>query len=123
MKAARAGDLPAVTALLDADAELVNARDADRKTALHHAATAGNLDVVKLLVERGADVSVRDRWNITPMGRAALHQHTPVAEYLAGAPGADKGEKGVAGMFLDHNIAIDKSNDAADGVDTSRPRK
>ena len=39
----------------------VDARDYDRRTALHLAASEGEYDVVKLLIENRAGINVRDR--------------------------------------------------------------
>ncbi|RIQ12435.1 ankyrin repeat domain-containing protein, partial [Jiangella rhizosphaerae] len=51
--------------------------------ALHHAAGAGALDVVKLLVEHGADVSARDdRFHLDAAGWADFFHHPDVAAYL-----------------------------------------
>lgn len=55
------GDLAAVRQALDADPCLIDVRhpnkDAwDERSALHCAAKYGHLDIVKLLVERGAEV-------------------------------------------------------------------
>jgi hypothetical protein len=52
-------------------------------TPLHQAALAGHLDVVKLLVERGARLDVRDiLFNGTPQGWAEHGEKTEVAAYL-----------------------------------------
>src|SRR4026209_16778 len=57
--AARAGDRPRVASLLDAGTS-VNASTKYGVSALGFAAEAGHFEVVKLLVERGADVNVAD---------------------------------------------------------------
>lgn len=41
----------------------VNSGDYDRRTALHIAASEGNMAAVRVLVKFGADVAARDRWN------------------------------------------------------------
>jgi hypothetical protein len=52
-------------------------------SALHYAAGAGELEVVELLVERGADRGVADpTYNITPHGWAAHFGRQKVADYL-----------------------------------------
>ena len=59
-------------------------------TPLHQAALAGHLDVVKLLVERGARLDVRDRiYQGTPLGWAEHGGQEEAAEYLKGV-GASK---------------------------------
>jgi ankyrin repeat protein len=54
-----------------------------RTTALHHAAMGGHLDMAKLLLELGADASIRDtEFNANPSGWAEYGEKTEVAEYL-----------------------------------------
>jgi ankyrin repeat protein len=54
-----------------------------RTTALHHAAMGGHLDMAKLLIELGADPSIRDtEFNANPSGWAEYSEKTEVAEYL-----------------------------------------
>ena len=69
--ASERGDLEAVRGLLDRQPNLVAARDESGATALHYAAFAGESDIVRLLLERGADVNARDaKFNATPAGWA-----------------------------------------------------
>jgi ankyrin repeat protein len=54
-------------------------------TPLHQAAWGGRLDVVRLLVERGARLDLRDRlYDGTPLDWAEHGQRTAIAEYLRG---------------------------------------
>ena len=57
-----------VVYLLQRDASLVNATDHSNDAPLHKAAQEGKSDVVKTLLDHGADVNARGR-----LGRAALH--------------------------------------------------
>jgi hypothetical protein len=69
--AVKSADIARVRELAAADPELVNARDEEGATALHHAAERGHRDVVRLLLENGAAINARDeRFNATPMGWA-----------------------------------------------------
>jgi len=57
--------------------------DSDNKTLLHEAAALGHLDIVRLLLERGANVN-----NESFGGEAAIHDawendHVAVVQYLA----------------------------------------
>lgn len=53
------------------------------RTALHHAAGAGDLDLVRLLVELGGDLTALDaEWSSTPLGWAEWFHQRAVAEYL-----------------------------------------
>ena len=82
LEAASSGRWDAIGFLLDAGF----AADVDDGGAspLHHAAGAGRLDVVKLLVEHGADTNRSDpNWHATPQGWAEYFRHRDVAEYLA----------------------------------------
>ena len=66
-----------------------NQADYDGRCALHLAACAGRLDVVKLLVEElGAVLDVADRWGGTPLDDAEREGQEHVAAYLLsrGAP-------------------------------------
>ena len=52
-------------------------------TPLHQAALGGHEDVVRLLVERGARLDMKDiLWRSTPEGWARHNGHTALAEYL-----------------------------------------
>ena len=57
--AAKEGDVLVVQEHIKKKKDVVNERDANGWTPLHEGARGGHLDVVKLLVENGADVSAR----------------------------------------------------------------
>lgn len=62
---AHQNDAAAVRKLLEEDPSLVHARDYDKRTPLHVASLHGWIDVVKCLLEFGADVNAQDRWKNT----------------------------------------------------------
>lgn len=64
MYLANEGDLKGIEELLD-DGTDVNFSDIDGRTALHVAACQGRADVVQLLLRRGAEVDLKDRWGST----------------------------------------------------------
>jgi ankyrin repeat protein len=69
--AAKQGNLERVNAILAADDRLVNQRDESGATPVHYAALHGHRHVVRLLVERGADVNSTDsQFGATPAGWA-----------------------------------------------------
>jgi ankyrin repeat protein len=95
--ACRVGDLPVVSAALDkmrleGTAEVaINAVDQDSgRTALHWAAAAGREQIVRLLLDRGADASQADResgW--LPLHSAASAGHLEVVKELLRAAGTE----------------------------------
>jgi ankyrin repeat protein len=69
--AAEAGLVDRVRQLLTEHPELLDARDADGATVLHHAAFHGHRELVQLLVASGADLNARDgQHHATPTGWA-----------------------------------------------------
>ena len=81
-EAARRGDAARVATLLDAGAD-VNARARYDMTALAFAADKGHLDVVRLLVERGAALDVPDTfYKARAIDLALGNGHRHVARYL-----------------------------------------
>lgn len=89
--AAMAGDLARVTALLQKGVP-IDAGARHGQTALYFAASKGRFDVVRLLVERGAQVDRRDRFfGSSPLDAALQGRHFEIARYLLakGAKGGD----------------------------------
>lgn len=65
--AARDGDSARLERLIANDPKAVSARDDHRLTPLHWAATNGHKDVMKLLLDRGADPNARTDLGMTPL--------------------------------------------------------
>eukprot|EP00897_Mesotaenium_endlicherianum_P005923 jgi/Mesen1/5359/ME000267S04506 len=70
----------------------VNAADYDRRTALHLAASEGQLESVRLLLDRGADANLKDRWGNTPLADARRSGYEEVAALLQARGGTDAGD-------------------------------
>jgi outer membrane protein assembly factor BamB len=82
-EAARTGDRAAVVRLLDSGVD-VNAATRYGVTALGFAADKGHLDIVKLLVERGANLDVTDAfYGSRPVDFARRGGHKAVIDFLA----------------------------------------
>ncbi len=87
-EAARQGDLARVDALLAAGVP-VDAAARHGQTALYYAAERGHLEVVRRLVERGADVNATERFfGWAPLVMALQNGHLEIARFLLGK-GAD----------------------------------
>jgi ankyrin repeat protein len=87
--AAKNGDTTALAALLDAHPEKLHLRDEPYEhTLLHLAAAGGHVDTVKLRLDRGLDVNVREQGDNTyAMHWAAAEGHLDVVRTLADAGG------------------------------------
>ncbi len=85
---AQNGDLEGVKALIEKNPELVNARDNDRRTPLHWACRGIHLEVMKFLVENGADVDAKDYGGNTALHYAAMSDAADAVLILTKA-GAD----------------------------------
>ncbi|KAL6878572.1 hypothetical protein J3F83DRAFT_767964 [Trichoderma novae-zelandiae] len=65
-----------VDALIEFHADALNALDKRGRTPLHHAAQYGDLDMVKLLTERKAELDIQSKRGETPlMAACKLHHH------------------------------------------------
>jgi outer membrane protein assembly factor BamB len=82
LDAAQQDSLPGVTRALQQGAN-VNAKTRYNATALMLGAMNGNIDIVRLLIERGADMNVRDTfYGFTPMAAAMMNGRAEVIRYF-----------------------------------------
>lgn len=85
LQAAALGNVFNIKKLLQATPSNIYFRDYDRRTALHVAASEGQLDIVKLLIEKyRAPINRSDRWGGSPLDDAHRHRHSDVVAYLRG---------------------------------------
>ena len=73
------GRVSQVKAILDSG-EDPNILDSDAYSALHAAAENGHLDVVKLLIEHGADIHYKSEY--TALELAKMADHNEIVKYL-----------------------------------------
>lgn len=102
--AARDGDVARVRAALDKGAD-VNAKGRYDRTALGFAADKGHTDVIRLLLQRGADINVLDTfYKMRPLDLALMNEHLDAAGLLV--------ERGSLGAAAALNAAV-RHDDAA----------
>jgi ankyrin repeat protein len=68
--------------MLRENPSLANTPDLDGEYPLHHAATSGNVEAARMLIEAGADVHARERSYHTPLSWAMIEGTHPVARLL-----------------------------------------
>jgi len=115
IKAAKAGDVAKLRALLASDESLLGARDADGSTALHCATWKGHLEVVLYLLEAGIDVHVHntnDHWGTTALHAAAHANHAAIIPVLIDA-GADVNATDMQGRTPLNHTEFHKAKAAA----------
>jgi ankyrin repeat protein len=81
-QAVREGNVERLSELLEQDPLLVNARDGGGYPVIRTAVQFGRLDVVSLLLQKGANINHRDRHGATPLHYAALSGNRDMIELL-----------------------------------------
>jgi ankyrin repeat protein len=99
------GNEARVKDLLDKDPALIGALDAKEKTPLHRAVTYKQMDMLNLLLERGADLNAQDVTGMTPLHVAAMLGRRDEAEWLLDH-GADPEIKDSYGDLPIHTAAV-----------------
>jgi ankyrin repeat protein len=83
LHAAASGGFPALVALLlDSGARINSPNKRTGATALNEAAFRGQVEVVRLLIRRGADINERDREGASPLDEAAWRGFRDIAALL-----------------------------------------
>ncbi len=133
LASAKKGDLAGVKKALD-DGVDVNSATEYGATALTYASDRGNLDIAKLLVEKGADVNKKDTfYGSTAITWAAYGGHTKIIKLLLdnGSKGADQvlftavssGNKEMAKVVIDSGKASKSSIARAKMMLASNPKE
>lgn len=84
LEAAKSGDLDAVVRIISDSPANINCKDFDGResTPLHFAAGYNRIDVLRYLLEQGADVEARDTGGLVPLHNACAYGHLAIAELL-----------------------------------------
>ena len=67
---------------LKIDEDIINIKGENEDTPLHEACRVGHLEIVKTLLERGANIEDANWDRRTPLHHACAENHLNVAEYL-----------------------------------------
>jgi hypothetical protein len=81
-EAAKRGDLAKVRSLVDRDPSLVAAKDKGGETPLHWAAFSGNVDLVRFLLDKGAEIDATSGRGLTPLAYTAVQGRIQAAGLL-----------------------------------------
>lgn len=63
--------------------DVATMQDYDFRTPLHFAAKHGHADIVRFLIQRGANVNAMDRWQQTPFYEAVTNLQIKVVKILS----------------------------------------
>jgi ankyrin repeat protein len=76
------GDIEKAQRLLKERLGDVNDGDYDRRTALHLACAEGHAEMVRFLLDSGANANAQDRFGRTPLEECVLNKHDAIADVL-----------------------------------------
>ena len=87
------GNIPSARRVLQLHRHLLNAKDVNGWQPIHEAIQAGNLDMIKFLVEMDADLNSKTRLGGTALwwSRRSLGENSPITSYLQGLGALDEG--------------------------------
>lgn len=80
--AVRSGDLQKVGFLIGNNRSLLNEREDDGKTPLHHAIKSGLTEIAEYLIGEGADINLKDKENESPLHLAASLGNVEIVRML-----------------------------------------
>jgi ankyrin repeat protein len=109
---AQKGDLEGVRALIEKDPELIDAKDKDGRTPLHWASRGVHLELLKFLVDKGADVNAADNNQVVALHSLAVRNDAEAIEILT-AHGAHVDARDYGGKTALHYAAINDAPEAA----------
>ncbi len=101
-RAARSGDLAKVRELVEKDPALIRLKDENGRTPLHWAARGVHFDLLRFLVEKGAEVGDADASGATALHSVAARGHLEACRLLVekGAPVGAKNKDGAPPFYV-----------------------
>ncbi len=82
LEAVKQNDAQRVSEMLSSNPELARVAEGFDKTGLHWAAELDHIDVARVLVDAGADITAKTSWGASPLEWAAWMGSKHVAEFL-----------------------------------------
>jgi len=95
--AVKTGDLEGVKRFVEQQKMSVTMQDANLRTPMHWAGDFNQVEVMKYLASKGANVNAKDKYGITPLLAAVYESHAPAVKFLLDNK-ADTSCKGPDGM-------------------------
>ena len=91
--AASSGDMATIQEILSKFPDMVNSKDVNSWQPIHEAVRSGNLDVIELLINRGADFNGMTKNGGTPLwwAKRVLPEGDPIVAYLEGLGALEEG--------------------------------
>lgn len=107
----QAGSAEAAT---QAEPPYIDAQNSFGNTALHWACLGGHLDIVKLLLSRGALPAIANDKDQIPLDLAAFNNHMHVVDYFLSQSKDLEGDNAQQGGLLNEAQDLDMAGDASD---------
>ncbi len=90
--------------------QIINRQEKNGNTLLHHAIRNNNVEAVKILLQKGADYTVQNTSNLTPICYAEQNGHQEIIDYLLNKRDHDDQKKYL--LYHSLNFAIQHKNNS-----------
>lgn len=113
------GNLAKIRSILKQNPALVNSRNQARETPLHIAAKNGDFQIARYLVRMGADPSLKDSYNDTPLFNAKVNGYKDLAGIMISS-GPEIHQAVVKGNVGSLRSSLKRNPSSVSSVDTDR---
>ena len=109
----RSGDIDEIKTFLNQNPEMINGMDQNGRTPLFFAAGNGNIELCRLLIEKEAKVSIRNKYGRTPLNYAIWSNNKEIVELLI-EEGADINNRDNEGYAILQQVLTEDQEDIAE---------